>query len=32
MEISNILIAARKIFITFIYMITKGFNYYHFYK
>jgi len=32
MEENEILNAARKIFSSFIYMITKGFNYYHFYK
>jgi len=32
MELNNILTTAKKLLLDFVYMITKGFNYYHFYK
>lgn len=32
MDFNNIFSTARKLLLDFVYMITKGFNYYHFYK
>jgi hypothetical protein len=32
MDFNSILTSAKKALLDFVYMITKGFNYYHFYK
>jgi len=32
MSFNDVLFVSKKLLIDFVYMITKGFNYYHFYK